>query len=180
MSGIYGSFSVTLPVAWLAALATSELRLAVYGMRGLYGVTRFLHLVGVAGFVGTVMLIDLRGLGLFPAASMEPVRAPLGMLLNAGFVVAVVSGLALFLYDPLGVGLHTMFLPKLVLIGFGLVHARGLRPLAGLRRTRLRRRGSAAISLLVWLSVMGCSTWNHVERPVRVNAALAAELVGRE
>ena len=49
MGDIYGFGAITLPVSWLAALATSDLRLALFGLRVLYGVTRFLHLVGVAG-----------------------------------------------------------------------------------------------------------------------------------
>jgi hypothetical protein len=37
--------------------------------------------------------------------------------------LTVVIGLGLFLYDPIGIALHVMFLPKFVLIALGLVHA---------------------------------------------------------
>ncbi len=179
MGGIYGSETLTLPVQWLTALATSDLRLAVYALRSLYGVTRFLHLVGMASFVGMVVILDLRGLGLFPPASLDPVRSRLVAVLTASFWLTIASGAALFLRDPLGVGLHSMFLPKLLLIVAGYLFAQGVRRMPLLRRGRLRQ-GSAAFSLAVWLLVIGASVWNHVERPVQVGAALRLHNVGKE
>ncbi len=166
MNAIYGTETILLPLSWLTALATSDLRLAVYAMRGLYGVTRFLHLVGMASFVGMVVILDLRGLGLFPPASLDPVRARLGTVLTVSFWLTIATGVALFLRDPLGVGLHSMFLPKLLLV-------------PALRRGRVRQ-GSAAVSLAIWLLVIGASTWNHVERPVRVGDALRLHNTGKE
>ena len=168
-----------LPLSWLTAIATSDVRLAVYAMRGLYGVTRFLHLVGMASFVGMVVILDLRGLGLFPPASLDPVRKRLVAVLTVSFWLTNGTGVALFLRDPRGVGLHTMFLPKLLLVGAGYAYAQGGRRLAFMRRGRLRRAGAAA-SLGIWLLVIGASTWNHVERPVRVGAAMQLHNIGKQ
>ena len=179
MSGIYGTNTITLPLAWLAWLATSDLRLAVYALRGLYGVTRFLHLVSMASFVGMVIILDLRGLGLFPPAALDPVRRRLATVLKVSFWVTVATGVALFLRDPLGVGLHTMFLPKLLLVAAGYAFAQGVRRLPALRREGAVRRLGAAASLAIWVLVIGASTWNHVERPVRVNDALRMSNVGK-
>lgn len=179
MDGIYGAQTITLPVAWLTALATSDLRLAVYAWRGLYGVTRFGHLVGMAAFVGAVLLLDLRGLGLFPPAALDAARPRLAIVLRAAFWVTVGTGAALFLRDPLGVGLHSMFLPKLLLVTAGYVHAQGVRRLSVMRRTDTMRRFGAAVSLSVWFLVIGASTWNHVERPVRVGDALRTHTTGK-
>jgi hypothetical protein len=71
----------------------------------------------------------------------------------------------LFLYDPIGVGLHTMFLPKLVLVVLGVVHAWYIERLTVMRRPPWRRL-SAGAALIVWVLVIGCSTWNAVERPL--------------
>lgn len=179
MSGIYGAHTITLPLAWLVALATSDLRLAVYAMRGLYGVVRFLHLVGMASFVGMVVILDLRGLGLFPPGSLDPLRARLGSVLRWSFRLTIATGVALFLRDPLGEGLHSMFLPKLLLIVVGYAYAQGLRRTPLLRRSEGLRRGAAMGSLAIWLLVIGASTWNHVERPVRVTDAFRAHNVGK-
>lgn len=176
MDGIYGSGTITLPLSWLTALATSDARMAVFGLRGLYGVVRGLHLIAMAGFVGMVVMLDLRGLGLFPRAALDPVRARLGLVLRCCFWTAIATGAGLLVYDPLGAGLHTMFLPKLLLIAFGYVlsRARGRGPL---RRAPVL---TASVSLAVWLLVIGASTWNHVERPVRVGDALRASALGKE
>ena len=174
MPDIYGSGLPTLPLDLLTTLATSDLRMAVYGLRSLYGVTRYLHLIGMAVFVGMVVLLDLRGLGLFPPEVLAPIRARLGAVLRWSFWLTIATGLALFVYDPLGIGLHTMFLPKLVLVVLGYAHARTSRFLPG------PRRAHAVASLALWLLVIGASTWNHVERPVNINAALRAANVGKQ
>ena len=179
MDGIYGTHTLTLPLSWLIAVATSDLRLAVYAMRGLYGATRFLHLVAMAVFVGMVVILDLRGLGLFPPAALDPARPRLGAVLKWSFRVTIVTGVLLFLRDPLGVGLHSMFLPKLLLIAGGYAYAQGMRRLPALRRTATMQRAGATLSLAVWLLVIGASTWNHVERPVRVGEAMRLHNEGK-
>ena len=173
MNDLYGNGLPTLPLAWLTALATSDLRLAVYGLRALYGVVRYLHLIGMAVFVGMVVMLDLRGLGLFTAEMLAPLRPRLGAVLSGAFWITIATGVALFLYNPLGIGLHSMFLPKLLLVALGYAHAKTTRYLPG-------SRGAHAIaSLALWLLVIGASTWNHVERPVNVTAALRALSVGK-
>jgi hypothetical protein len=85
--------------------------------------------------------------------------------MNWAFVLTVIAGIMLFLYDPIGVGLHTMFLPKLVLITVGLAHAYFIERLPAMRRPTARR-SSALFALSVWVLVIGSSTWNAVERPL--------------
>ena len=174
MPDIYGTGLPTLPIGFLSWLATSDLRIAVYGLRALYGVVRYLHLIGMAVFVGMVVLLDLRGLGLFPPEVLAPIRARLGAVLRAAFWLTIATGLALFVYDPMGIGLHTMFLPKLILVTLGYTHASTTRFLPG------PKRAHAIVSLSVWLLVIGASTWNHAERPVNINAALRAANVGKK
>jgi hypothetical protein len=179
MTGLYGTDTITLPLGLLTALATSELRMALFGLRALYGVMRFLHLVGMAGFVGSVVLVDVCVLGLFPDASLAPMRRPLVWVMHVTFGLTLATGLFLFVYNPLGIGLHSMFLPKLVLVALGLALAHGLRDRKAARRSVVLRRGGAAVSLALWLAVVGASTWNHVERPVKVADALRASSVGK-
>ena len=165
MSGVYGNVWPHLPVELLAWLATTPLRLWVYGLRSFYGLFRFLHLLGVAGFLGMLLLIELKRLGFYPAVPLQSARLPILALMNAAFAVTVFAGVAIFLYDPIGVGLHTMFVPKLALIVLGLIHAYGIERAAAMRRQSLRRP-SAGFALTLWILVMGASTWNAVERPL--------------
>jgi len=165
MPDVYGGGWPHLPMALLVALATSGVRLWAYGLRPLYGAFRFLHLLGMAGFLGMLLLIEVKRLGFFPAASIREARLPVLTLMNSAFALTVATGLALFLYDPIGVGLHTMFLPKLLLIVLGLIHAYRVERLTLMRR-QVWRRISAALALTIWILVIGASTWNAVERPL--------------
>lgn len=174
LGSVYGFDFPALPLSWLSWLATTDLRLTVYAWRGLYGAVRFLHLVSMATFVGTVVILDLRGLGLFPPAALDAARPRLGRVLTISFALALGTGVALFLRDPIGAGLHTMFVPKLVLIAVGYGFARWLRP-----RLRRVRPAGAMVSLAIWLLVIGASTWNHVERPVRVGEGLRLHTLGK-
>jgi hypothetical protein len=164
MPDVYGSWPLHLPLAWLAPLATSELRLVIYGNRPLYGALRFLHLIGVAGFFGFVALIELRRLGLFASAALP--RQPMLMLMNASLALTLLSGAGLFLYDPIGTGLHRMFLPKLLLIALGLALAYGMPRIAVLRKRPGFKQTTAAAALAAWTLVIACSVWNQVERPL--------------
>lgn len=165
MPDVYGGGWPHLPVDTLVWLATMELRLWVYGLRSVYGAIRFLHLVGMAGFLGMLLLIEVKRLGFFPASSLQSARLPVLTLMNGAFGLTVVTGIGLFLYDPIGVGLHTMFLPKLVLIIAGLFHAYGVERTPLMKNQDLRRF-SAGVALTLWLLVMAASTWNAVERPL--------------
>jgi hypothetical protein len=168
-----------LPLSWLAWLATTDLRLWIYDQRALYGAMRFLHLVGVAGFAGGVAAMELRRLNGLAATAVTPVRQPLTLLAHVSFSVALLTGLWLFLRDPLGMGLHTMFLPKLALICVAAVYAHAVRQAGVVRRVATVRRASAIVSGVLWISVVGLSTWNHIERPVNIAASLRATSMGR-
>jgi hypothetical protein len=176
MQDVYGGFGLHLPTAWLAMLAQSDLRHMIYGVRPLYGALRFLHLLGTAGFVGAILLADIKLLGFFPNASLQPMRIPMLTVMHVAFGVTIVTGLTLFLYDPIGIGLHTMFVPKLLLVVLGLGHAHGVRRLSAARTLPLLKHGLPAISLTIWTLVIACSTWNHVERPFNPGAIQRLEM----
>lgn len=169
---IYGFDAPHLPIALLTAIATSEPRLWMYGSDVTHGILRFLHLIGAAGFVGTVIPLNLAQLGWLKLGEARPLR----LVLEVSFWLAVVTGVALFVMDPIATGLHTMFLPKLVLVVLGYLAAKWPRG-AGARP--FRRPVFAASSLAVWLLVMGCSTWNRIEHP-RVPASVLNLEEGRE
>ena len=176
MSSAYGP-GWHLPLAWMAWLATTDLRLWIYDQRALYGIMRFLHLASAAVFIGGIAMQEVRRL-----TTMTPVSGSawgVRPLLNWSFALVLVTGAWLLLRDPLGIGLHTMFLPKLALVMLGAVYVRVIRLPAIMRPQRLAPRGMACLSIGLWLTVVGFSTWNHVERPANINAALRASSMGR-
>ena len=76
MRNVYASWGIYLPTDVLVWLATSWLRLLVYRLQPLYGLMRFLHLVGVAGFFGLLMFVNLRGCGSVSGAKTAAARSP--------------------------------------------------------------------------------------------------------
>jgi hypothetical protein len=91
--------------------------------------------------------------------------------LYVSFAIAAASGLALFFYDPVHVGSHAYFAPKLILIAFGLTS------IALYRRTRfgaaitapaampLSAKIAGAVSLTIWTAVVICSSLNVEAAP---------------
>ena len=178
MPGVYSTWGVHIPADWLVALATSPLRLFFYRLQHLHGPTRLAHLVSMAVFFGAILMLDLRLMGISRAVSLEGLARLALPWAYGGFLVAMASGVVLFLFDPIQVGSHTWFVPKLLLIGLGMLnvivfHRRGFATsLAAIGPTR-HGRIAGALSLLLWLGVLACATGNEVERPIMASRARA-------
>ena len=86
--------------------------------------------------------------------------------LYATFAVAVATGAALFAYDPVHIGAHAYFAPKLLLIVLGLGNAllfhrtSYLRALATEGTLPRSARAAGAVSLVIWTAVVVCSSLN--------------------
>lgn len=80
-------------LAWVEGSALGE------AIRGAgtwsYGVVNLVHILGVATLFGSILVLDLTLLGLFPRAPLAVVSVPTVPLAAAGFVLAAVSGACL-------------------------------------------------------------------------------------
>ncbi len=174
MHGVYSDWAPTLPSEWLIWLATSSIRLATYRMQGWHGPLRLLHVGGVAVFFGAIVLLDLRLLGaLGRDLALDALARLILPVTHVSFGVTIVTGVVLFLYDPIQQGSHSWFLPKLMLLALATVNAAlfSRRGNTGLRRigagplTRYARV-AGAVSLVLWSGVIVAATANHEERPL--------------
>lgn len=172
MHGIYQDFGFYLPTNVLLWIAQSQLRHWVYQLQPVYGAIRFLHLIGTVGFAGLAALFNCRSLGLLGGLQFGTSRRSLVNALNTSFAATLVTGVVLFLYDPLQIGSHTMFLPKLVLTTLGFLIAYWPHRRSSLGPRLVARPAFAAASLAIWIAVIGCSTWNRVERPLSLSRSL--------
>lgn len=117
------------------------------------------HIFGIATLVGSLLLFELRVLGLgrqLPAAALARLALPLTL---AGFGLAAVSGGLMFASQPLELIANRAFVLKMGLlmlagINAALFHARG-----GLARLDGTARAQAVLSILVWLAVIICGRW---------------------
>lgn len=128
-----------------------------------YPLTEAAHIAGLALLFGSIVVVDLRLLGLgrrVPAGALVALAVPWSL---AGFVVAVASGLAMFSAHAAEFIGQPVFLLKM-----GLILAAGANA-ALLHRGPLRRlaanpdadppasaRLAAAASIALWLGVIAC------------------------
>lgn len=135
---------------------------------------RLVHVGATAAFFGGILVLDLRLLGLLGREiALDALSRLVLPVVHAAFVLLMISGVWLFLYDPIQTGSHSWFLPKLLLILLGLFNAllftrprdRGLRAIGAGALTR-HARLAGALSIVVWGAVIACAVANEEERPM--------------
>lgn len=129
-----------------------------------FPIVESVHIAAFAVVVGSIVVLDLRLLGLsrrLPATRLAAHVLPWTL---AAFLVAALSGLAMFTAhasDYLGNRVFTLKMGLILAAGVnaGLLHAGAMRSSgawdAG-AAIPMRVRAAAAISILLWLSVIAC------------------------
>ena len=138
---------------------------------------RITHIVSMAAFFGGIATLDLRLLGWRRALPLGSFIAQIVPWLYLTFGIAFISGCALFLYDPVHVGSHAYFTPKLILTALGIANAALFRRSGYLATLTgdapaaesaiVHARVFGALSLVLWLGVVVCACLN-VEAAPRV------------
>lgn len=124
---------------------------------------RIAHVLSMAAFFGGIALLDLRLMGVRAAVTLRDFAEQILPWLYVSFGVAVVTGVALFLYDPVNVGSHVFFVPKLILVALGLAnallfHRTGyVAALAAEARMPARARIAGGVSLALWTGAVVCA-----------------------
>ena len=148
-------------LAWLEGSALG------HAMRGAgvwsYGVVNLIHILGVATLFGSILVLDLRLLGLWARVPLASVATPAVPLAVVGFAVAIVSGTCLLATNASEYAGNPFLLIKLSAVALGLVNAavlhglsawkvRAERPPTEPERFRLAAAGGA--SLACWLTAL--------------------------
>ena len=138
---------------------------------------RITHIASMAAFFGGIVALDLRLLGWRRALPLGPFVEQIVPWLYVTFGIAFISGCALFFYDPVHVGSHAYFTPKLILTALGVLNAALFRRsgyLATLTSNApaaqsavVHARFFGILSLTLWISVVVCACLN-VEAAPRV------------
>lgn len=129
-----------------------------------YGIINLFHILGIATLFGSVLVLDLRLLGLWrdiPLATLTRLTVPLAVV---GFVLAISSGVALLSFNATEyLGNPFMFRLKFPALAIALLNVvavgclpawreRAQREPSGSRQRQLMVGGG--ISLLAWLAVL--------------------------
>lgn len=141
-------------------------------------IIRFVHVLSMALFYGGIAALDLRLLGWRPPLSLKAFALQIIPWLYVTFAIAVISGLALFFYDPLHVGSHAYFTGKMILTGLGVINAwlfqrtgyLAALPVEGQspEHPTAHARLIGAVSLVLWTGVVIFACLNVEEAPKRL------------
>lgn len=157
-----------IPYEVLIALSNRELH---FQMQPYHHLIRILHILSMSAFFGGIGLLDLRLLGVRGTVPLRPFAKHVLPWLYASFAVSVLTGVALFFYDPVHVGSHAYFTLKLILVLLGLANAglfhRGgyVAALAAETRMPASARVAGAVSLAIWTGVIVMACLNTEPAP---------------
>ena len=144
-------------LAWLEGSALG------HAMRGAgvwsYGLVNLTHILGVSALFGSLLLLDLRLLGLWRRVPLSSIATPAIPVARAGFVIAAASGVCLIVTNATEYADNPFLLIKFPAIALGLLNvalleavpgwrARHERPPTSAESRRLAIAGGA--SLLCW------------------------------
>jgi hypothetical protein len=128
-----------------------------------YPLVNLAHILGVAALFGSILVIDLRLLGLWRRVSIDALSHATLPVSRSGFAVAATTGVALLSSNATEYIGNPFFLIKFPAIGLGLLNvwalgrttawrARGARALSGPEVRQLALMGG--VSLASWLTAV--------------------------
>jgi hypothetical protein len=134
----------------------------------LFPVIESVHVLAICLVVGSILVVDLRLLGLastkWPVGSVTKAILPLTW---CAFVVAVASGGLMFISNASKYLGNGFFVAKMILIGiaglnmlvFHFIGARDLPKWERNARPPLPARLAGGLSILLWVAVVACGRW---------------------
>lgn len=150
---------------FLAPLAETPIARALITSSTLYLLVNAVHILGLGMLFGAILALDILLLGLEPAVPLSAVAAYLSRVAGLGLVLAIVTGLCLFIVKPVEYAGNPAFLVKLGFIALGLgnvavVHfGKGWKEvLSGGAPTAALRIG-ATLSILIWIGAVIAGRW---------------------
>lgn len=158
-----------IPAEALIALDDRDLH---FQMQPYHHLVRLVHVLSMGAFFGGIGLLDFRLMGWRGTVPLRGFAENVLPWLFVTFGVAFATGVALFAYDPVHVGSHAYFAPKLLLVALGLGNAllfhrtSYLKALAVEGTPPVGARIAGAVSLALWTGVVVCSSLNVEPAPM--------------
>jgi hypothetical protein len=128
-----------------------------------YGCVNLVHILGVATLFGSVLILDLRLLGLWRNIALVAITKPTVRVATAGFVIAAISGPCLLATKATEYVDNPFLYIKFSAIGLGLLNVMVLNRLSAWKEHRVRELSSreqstlavsGGISLVCWLTAI--------------------------
>jgi Family of unknown function (DUF6644) len=155
-------------LAWLQSSALGML------MRGsgpwIYPIVNVVHVLGVATLFGSVLVLDLRLLGVRRGSPLSPVTAAAAPVAMAGFALAAASGVCLLAANAVEYQGNPFLLAKFAAIGVGLVNVVALRRTAAWKAHTDRQLSPSEARLLAFMAGVSLLSW--------LTAIVAGRMIG--
>jgi hypothetical protein len=128
-----------------------------------YGLVNLAHILGVSSLFGSILVLDLRLLGLWRRVPLASIARPTVTVASTGFVVAAATGLCLITTNATEYAGNPFLLVKFPAIAIGLLNAAVVRTLSGWKAKETRELSSreqpqlavaGAVSLVSWLTAI--------------------------
>ncbi|MBV8916261.1 MAG: hypothetical protein JOZ05_24895 [Acetobacteraceae bacterium] len=154
---------VRIPVQTLTA---ADWRPYHFALQPYHYLVRMVHIITMAAFFGGIGLLDCRLMGWRGTVPLRSFAEHVLPWLWVTFGVATFTGIALFLYDPVHVGAHAYWTPKLIAIALGLANALWFHrtsyvvALDAERRLPVSARLAGAVSLACWTAALAFACMN--------------------
>lgn len=139
-------------VAPIDALQQLPLAVALRESVWAFPLLEIVHIAAIAAMVGSVLMIEMRVFGLRKALPLVELGAGIAIV---AFAVIVASGSLLFLTDPVSYIANPAFAIKLGLIAVAAINMVAFHARGSLARPDAIAKAQAALSLLLWLGVIG-------------------------
>lgn len=143
--------------ALLAALAATDLSVALRFSRWGYATVNTAHVMAIALLVGPILALDLRLLGLWPSTDRRALVRVLVPVAATGLASALVTGALLFSVRPVAYAGLAVFQLKLIFIVFGTASAIAVHAAHGWWLERAGRGAlirAAAVSMICWVGAL--------------------------
>lgn len=145
---------------WPVLIALEHNTLAVWLRTSLaYPILESLHIIGLATLFGSLLIVELRLLGLlrhFEAGALARAVLPWTLL---GFLLVAGTGLSMFFVRAAELIVNPVFLTKMLLVMSAGLNAAWLHSRGPLDPSSMLTRLQAALSLSIWLAVIVCGRW---------------------
>jgi len=128
-----------------------------------YGLLNLAHILGVATLFGSILVLDLRLLGLWRSVPLAAIARPAIPVAATGFVLAAAAGLCMITTNATQYEGNAFLLVKFPAIGLGIINVLVLSRVPAWRERRQREpqgRGrtqlavAGGLSLLCWLAAI--------------------------
>ncbi len=144
-------------------LAWLEASLIGHAMRGsgvwTYGVVNLFHILSIASLFGSILLLDLRLLGVWRNIPLAAISTPCVTVGAWGFVVATLTGIGLLATKATEYQSNPFFYIKIPAILLGLVNVAALSRLPAWKQHRTRELSAAEQSKLAVYGGISLACW---------------------